>query len=146
MQALSKAMIYAGPRTMFIWLLPSSLVLSFTGFTSGLVNNRTVLLPIPVITATSPSYLNPTGRTWERVLSLTHQPNAIWVSRAGEGAEEAEEVRRRLQSRFVLFSHVLKFLPLSHCVLSCLQERLATEKAERAKAQGAAATAAAAVH
>jgi len=55
---------------------------SFTGFTSGLVNNRTVLLPIPVITATSPSYLNPNGRTWERVLSLTHQPSAIWVRRA----------------------------------------------------------------
>jgi 6-phosphofructokinase len=52
----------------------------FTGFTSGLVNNRTVLLPIPVITATSPSYLNPAGRTWERVLSLTHQPSTTWVS------------------------------------------------------------------
>ena len=46
----------------------------YTGFTSGLVNNRTVMLPIPAITVTSPSYLNPDGRTWERVVSLTHQP------------------------------------------------------------------------
>jgi 6-phosphofructokinase 1 len=46
----------------------------YTAFTSGVVNNRTVLLPMQVITATSPSSLNPNGRTWERVLSLTHQP------------------------------------------------------------------------
>jgi hypothetical protein len=46
----------------------------FTGFSSGLVNNRTVLIPFDLISATSPSYLNPDGRTWERVLSLTHQP------------------------------------------------------------------------
>ena len=57
----------------------------FTGFTSGLVNNRTVLLPIPAITATSPSYLNPDGRTWERVVSLTHQPMWERLSK-GEGA------------------------------------------------------------
>lgn len=53
----------------------------FTGFTSGLVNNRTVLLPIGLVTSTSPSFLNPHGRTWERVLSLTHQPR--WVTSTG---------------------------------------------------------------
>lgn len=46
----------------------------YTAFTSGLVNNRTVLLPMKLVTATSPSFLNPLGRTWERVLSSTHQP------------------------------------------------------------------------
>jgi len=61
----------------------------FTGFTSGLVNNRTVLLPIPVITATSPSYLNPQGRTWERVVSLTHQPSLSWEKIAQEKREKA---------------------------------------------------------
>lgn len=63
----------------------------FTGFTSGLVNNRTVLLPIPVITATSPSYLNPDGRTWERVVSLTHQPTTIWERMAAEKKREKEK-------------------------------------------------------
>ena len=57
----------------------------FTGFTSGLVNNRTVLLPIPAITATSPSYLNPDGRTWERVVSLTHQPMWERLHKNGNG-------------------------------------------------------------
>jgi 6-phosphofructokinase 1 len=61
----------------------------FTGVTSGLVNNRTVLLPIPVITATSPSYLSPVGRTWERVISLTHQPSARWFEMAEEKREAA---------------------------------------------------------
>ena len=60
----------------------------YTGFTSGLVNNRTVLLPIPAITATSPSYLNPAGRTWERVVSLTHQP--MW-SRAAKQQQQQQQ-------------------------------------------------------
>jgi len=47
----------------------------YTGFTSGMINNRSVMLPISVVSATSPSYLNPQGRTWERVLGLTHQPH-----------------------------------------------------------------------
>lgn len=49
----------------------------YTNFTSGLVNNRSVMIPIPVITSSSPSYLNPFGRTWERVVSTTHQPNEL---------------------------------------------------------------------
>ena len=68
----------------------SGAMCGFTGFTSGLVNNRTVLLPIPVITATSPSYLNPDGRTWERVVSLTHQPTTIWEKMAAEKKREKE--------------------------------------------------------
>jgi 6-phosphofructokinase 1 len=46
-----------------------------TNFSSGLVNNRSVYIPIEVITSSSPSYLNPRGRTWERVVSTTHQPD-----------------------------------------------------------------------
>jgi len=46
----------------------------YTGFTSGLVNNRSVMIPMPVIMATSPSFLNPRGRTWSRVLAATQQP------------------------------------------------------------------------
>jgi len=47
----------------------------FTGATVGLVNNRLVLLPIPAVTETSPRVMRPTGRTWERVISMTRQPN-----------------------------------------------------------------------
>ncbi|XXQ29815.1 Phosphofructokinase domain-containing protein [Plasmodiophora brassicae] len=46
----------------------------YTGFTSGLVNNRTVLLPINLVTESSPTFLNPNGHTWERVVRTTHQP------------------------------------------------------------------------
>lgn len=62
----------------------------YTGFTVGVVNNRTVILPIPVISATSPSYLNPTGRTWERVLTITQQPNWSLAKKekAATGTEE----------------------------------------------------------
>lgn len=34
----------------------------YTGFTSGMINNRSVMLPIALVSATSPSYLNPNGR------------------------------------------------------------------------------------
>jgi len=47
----------------------------FTGFTSGIVNHRSVMIPIPAITATSPIKLNPKGRTWERVCNETQQPH-----------------------------------------------------------------------
>jgi 6-phosphofructokinase 1 len=46
----------------------------YTGFTSALVNNRTVYLPFDLIAATSPTRMNRYGRTWERVVSSTHQP------------------------------------------------------------------------
>lgn len=48
----------------------------YTSFSVGLINNRVVLIPIPRLVATSPRVMDPTGRTWERVLSITRQPNA----------------------------------------------------------------------
>ena len=47
----------------------------YTGFTTGLVNNRMVYLPIPQVVSASPRSLNPFGQTWERVLAMTGQPN-----------------------------------------------------------------------
>ena len=47
----------------------------YTGFTTGLVNNRVVYVPIPQLVSTSPRSLNPFGQTWERVLAMTGQPN-----------------------------------------------------------------------
>ena len=36
-----------------------------------------VYLPIPELVSTSPRMMNPKGRTWERVLSMTRQPNTV---------------------------------------------------------------------
>eukprot|EP01038_Epipyxis_sp_PR26KG_P014668 gene14668-19706_t len=47
----------------------------YTAFSVGLVNNRVVFIPIPRLVATSPRVMDPFGRTWERVLSETRQPN-----------------------------------------------------------------------
>jgi 6-phosphofructokinase 1 len=49
----------------------------YTGFSVGLCNNRLVYLPIPELVSTSPRSMNPHGRTWERVLALTRQPNTV---------------------------------------------------------------------
>lgn len=46
-----------------------------TGFSVGLVTGRTVYLPLEAVVKASPSYMNPRGSTWERILSMTHQPN-----------------------------------------------------------------------
>ena len=46
----------------------------FTGFSVGMVNNRSVMIPIPTLVAESPRTLNPQGRTWDRVVSITGQP------------------------------------------------------------------------
>ena len=51
------------------------LMAGYTGFSVGLCNNRMVLLPIPELCETSPRTMDPHGRTWERVLSMTRQPN-----------------------------------------------------------------------
>ena len=67
----------------------------YTGFTSALVNNRTVMLPIPAITATSPSYLNPAGRTWERVVSLTHQP--MWSRKQQQQKQPQQQQQQQQQ-------------------------------------------------
>ena len=56
----------------------------FTGFSVGLCNNRMVFLPIPELVATSPRNMNPHGRTWERVLALTRQPNTVEPKPEGE--------------------------------------------------------------
>ena len=53
----------------------------FTGFSVGMCNNKVCLLPIPELVATSPRQMNPKGRTWERVLAVTRQPNARKFSR-----------------------------------------------------------------
>jgi len=49
----------------------------YTAFSVGLVNNRMVYLPIDAITATSPRRLNPRGRTVERLLLVTGQPDPL---------------------------------------------------------------------
>lgn len=55
-----------------------------TGFTVGLCNNRMVWLPIPEVVATSPRSMDPYGRTWERVLALTRQPNTVPPLKPGQ--------------------------------------------------------------
>jgi len=49
----------------------------FTGFSVGLCSNRMVFLPIPELVSTSPRSMDPHGRTWERILALTRQPNTV---------------------------------------------------------------------
>lgn len=49
----------------------------YTGFSVGLCNNKMCFLPIPELVATSPRQMNPRGRTWERILALTRQPNTV---------------------------------------------------------------------
>jgi 6-phosphofructokinase 1 len=57
----------------------------YTGFSVGLCNNRMVWLPIPELVATSPRSMNACGRTWERVLALTRQPNTVDPATASKG-------------------------------------------------------------
>lgn len=47
----------------------------YTSFSVGLCNNRVVYLPITALVENSPRAMNANGRTWERVLSVTGQPN-----------------------------------------------------------------------
>eukprot|EP01036_Dinobryon_divergens_P022498 gene22498-30759_t len=47
----------------------------YTAFSTGLVNNRVVYIPMPRLVANSPRVMDPRGRTWERVLSVTRQPH-----------------------------------------------------------------------
>eukprot|EP00607_Mallomonas_marina_P006703 CAMPEP_0182437862 /NCGR_PEP_ID=MMETSP1167-20130531/85331_1 /TAXON_ID=2988 /ORGANISM="Mallomonas Sp, Strain CCMP3275" /LENGTH=482 /DNA_ID=CAMNT_0024630927 /DNA_START=168 /DNA_END=1616 /DNA_ORIENTATION=- len=46
----------------------------YTNITVGVVNNHLVYIPIPLVVATSPRVLDVFGRTWDRVLSITRQP------------------------------------------------------------------------
>lgn len=48
-----------------------------TGFSVGLCKDKMVLLPIPNLVATSPRMMRTNGRTWERVLATTRQPNTV---------------------------------------------------------------------
>jgi 6-phosphofructokinase 1 len=54
----------------------------FTGFSVGLTNNRLVYLPIPAIVANSPRRMNPRGRTYQRVLAITQQPDPLYLAGA----------------------------------------------------------------
>lgn len=45
----------------------------YTGFSTGLMNNHSVLIPIPALVNASPRSMNPKGRTWERVTAMTGQ-------------------------------------------------------------------------
>ncbi|CAM9190623.1 unnamed protein product [Pylaiella littoralis] len=47
----------------------------YTAFSVGMVNDRTVYLPISELVANSPRNVNPLGRTWENVLTVTRQPS-----------------------------------------------------------------------
>jgi 6-phosphofructokinase 1 len=49
----------------------------FSGFSTGLVNNRLVYIPIQAIVENSPRRMNPRGRTYERILAITHQPDPL---------------------------------------------------------------------
>jgi len=40
-----------------------------------MANNRLVYIPISSLVKNSPRIMDPMGRTWERVLSVTGQPN-----------------------------------------------------------------------
>jgi 6-phosphofructokinase 1 len=65
----------------------------YTGFSVGLCNNRMVLLPIPELCETSPRTMDSHGRTWERVLSITRQPNTAGPKKKGEKAKYAPMLR-----------------------------------------------------
>jgi 6-phosphofructokinase 1 len=45
----------------------------YTAFSTGLVNNRVVFIPIPRLVATSPQVMDPRGRTWECMVAMTRQ-------------------------------------------------------------------------
>ena len=64
----------------------------FTGFCTGLCNNRVVYLPMEAIVANSPRKMNANGRTWERILSLTGQPKTARAVKPGGGAVTARTI------------------------------------------------------
>eukprot|EP00521_Asterionellopsis_glacialis_P008430 CAMPEP_0195285968 /NCGR_PEP_ID=MMETSP0707-20130614/3608_1 /TAXON_ID=33640 /ORGANISM="Asterionellopsis glacialis, Strain CCMP134" /LENGTH=634 /DNA_ID=CAMNT_0040345545 /DNA_START=209 /DNA_END=2113 /DNA_ORIENTATION=+ len=59
-----------------------------TGFSTGLVGNCAVYLPIPQLVSTSPRSMSPYGRTWERILAMTGQPNTAPPQRQDEFFED----------------------------------------------------------
>ena len=59
----------------------------YTCFTTGLCCNRTVYLPIPALVENSPRMMDKAGRTWERIITVTGQPNRPVEKKIG-GANE----------------------------------------------------------
>lgn len=59
----------------------------YTGFSTGLVNNQLVYLPIPQLVASSPRTMNPNGNIWGRIVAMTGQPNTAVVAKADEAGE-----------------------------------------------------------
>jgi 6-phosphofructokinase 1 len=49
----------------------------YTGFSTGLVNNQLVYLPIPQLVASSPRTLDPNGGLWGRIVAMTGQPSPL---------------------------------------------------------------------
>jgi 6-phosphofructokinase 1 len=61
----------------------------YTCFTTGLCCNRTVYLPIPALVENSPRKMDKAGRTWERIITVTGQPNRPANKKAGEAGDSA---------------------------------------------------------
>jgi 6-phosphofructokinase 1 len=59
----------------------------YTGFSTGLVNNQLVYLPIPQLVASSPRTMNPNGNIWGRIVAMTGQPNTAVVAKEDEVGE-----------------------------------------------------------
>ena len=64
----------------------------YTCFTTGLCCNRTVYLPIPALVENSPRKMDKAGRTWERIISVTGQPNRP-VDKAKDAAGQDHAVQ-----------------------------------------------------
>ena len=56
----------------------------YTAFSTGLVNNQLVYLPIPQLVTRSPRTMNPNGSIWGRVVAMTGQPNEAVVPTEAE--------------------------------------------------------------
>ncbi|KAG8464867.1 hypothetical protein KFE25_010235 [Diacronema lutheri] len=54
----------------------------YTAYSVGMVNNRLVYIPINALVANSPRMMEPNGRTWERVIAVTGQPDTARGERA----------------------------------------------------------------
>lgn len=49
----------------------------YTAFSVGMRNNRLVYIPINAMVKSSPRQMDPHGQSWERVISVTRQPNTV---------------------------------------------------------------------
>ena len=62
-----------------------------TGFSVGMVNNRTVYIPIPQLVATSPRSLDPHGPIWDRIKAMTGQPDPPVVAASSSVTSEQQQ-------------------------------------------------------